>query len=352
MKRLFAVAFGAAMVASACVVEVVYDPFGSDFAMTGSWTVDGAPPTTASCGSIATVRVVLYDAGTPFNYAQLTFPCASGTFTTGSIFRYGAYETEWQALDASGAIIGRSARESLNVSFPTSSVILRPADFVSAGTWDPFGNDWSMEGVWTVNGAAASPATCGSISNVRVILWHEGTFYSYADLTFPCQAGGFTTDLIFRHGAYETQWQALDAGNNVIGEGTREALNVNPPTTSAILRPIDFVITAASGTMTVNLGWEDKPPSTAVFTCPDGAAPARFSYTLRSGSSSGTVLSEMLDLTCNAPGIDFNNLPFGAYHLTVTGFMSSGRADWSGAGMLNHTTDGNAFNFAVPYVGP
>jgi hypothetical protein len=242
------------------------------------------------------------------------------------------------------------------VSFPTTSVVLRPADFVSSGTWDPFGNDWSMEGTWTVNGAPASAATCGTISQVRVILWHEGTFYNYADLTFPCQAGGFTTDLIFRHGAYETQWQALDAGGTVIGEGTRENLTVNPPTTSAILRPIDFVITAATGTMTVNLGWEDKVTPGLFHPCGDGNAPATYDYVLRSGSASGTVISQMSGIVCGAPGsptgIDFNNLPFGTYNLQVLGYMGTGdpAEDWGGAGMLNHAVDRNAFDFDVPSI--
>jgi hypothetical protein len=350
MKRLFAVAFGAAMVASACVVEVTYDPFGSDFAMSGEWTVDGLPASSATCGQIAQVRVVLYDAGTPFDYAQLMFPCAAGGFDTGRIFRYGNYDTEWQALDSSGRIIGRGARQVLDVGPPTELVLLTPADFTGAGTWDPFGSDWSMEGTWTVNGAPASGATCGAIADVRVILWHEGTFYSYADLTFPCSAGSFATDLIFQYGDYETQWQALDAGGAIIGEGAREDLIVNAPTTSAVLRPIDFEVVGGMGTMTVNIGWEDKPPSALVFTCPDPNAPARFDFTLT--DSTGGVVSSMTNLVCNAPGIDFNNLPFGTYDLEVHGYMSSGREDWNGVGTLVHATDGNSFDFDVRYDGP
>lgn len=258
MKRLLALAFGTALTASGCIVEVTYDPFVSpDFAMQGDWTINGGPATTATCGPITDVRVILWDAGTFYDYSQLTFPCDGGHFATGRIFQWGSYETQWQAIDRT---------------------------------------------------RSGSDASC-------------------------------------------LQPVSQEFGVCIIGQSNREALVVNAGTVLADLRDIDFLLTAPvlDGVLTVNVFWEDKPPSTAVFQCGDPRAPARLSYTLQSGPN---VASEMLDVPC-APGFDFNDLPFGTYDLTVTGFMSgTGRTDWSGSGTITHAIDGNAFDFDVPYVGP
>jgi hypothetical protein len=119
----------AAVLASSCVSDVPYEPFGTDVAMSGSWTVAGAPPTIESCGEIVEVRVVLLDAGTPFEYDELTFPCEQGQFQTDRIFLYGHYETEWQALDSSGRIIGRGQRQIVDVAAPAEVIALTAIDW-------------------------------------------------------------------------------------------------------------------------------------------------------------------------------------------------------------------------------
>lgn len=137
MKRVFTVGLVLSLAAAGCVVEVTFDPFGTDFALSGTWTVNGQPASQAACDAagIAEVRVVLFDEGTPFTYSELTFPCAAGSFQTAQIFQYGNYESSWEALDGKGDILNLTIdREVLRVFSPNTLAALRPQDFVSTGT--------------------------------------------------------------------------------------------------------------------------------------------------------------------------------------------------------------------------
>jgi hypothetical protein len=299
----------------------VLDPFGNDFAMEGEWTVNGGAPTAASCGSIASVRVILWDAGTSFSYDELTFACSQGSFATRAIFTYGAYDTQWQALDAGGRVLGEGPREALDVVAPATTVTLGTVDFTAPVEWDPFGSDFAMEGAWTIDGYVPTAETCGVIADVRVILWHEGTFHDYADLTFPCAAGSFSTDPIFVYGAYETQWQALDVVGNVLGEGARESLVVNAPTNLVTLRPVDFAGTATGAPLSVNLLWLDGFGD--AYTCDIGVA--EMSYQLIDGA--GFLVDEAYDLACGIR-IEWSELEYGVYSLYVEGRSFSGTKDW------------------------
>jgi hypothetical protein len=346
--RLAAVALGA-VVASGCVVEVTYNPFGSDWAMEGEWTVNGLPPSTATCGNIDRVQVLLWDAGSSFTYDQLTFPCSQGSFETGQIFAYGSYDTQWQALDASGAVIGTGPREELDVFSPTPTAILAPVDFttdVTPPAYDPFGSDFAMDGRWTINGGDATAESCGAITDIQVILYHEDTAYDYAQLTFPCPGGSFATDQIFAHGSYETQWRAIDIDGNIIGQGDRETLVVGAGITLATLRPIDFLITDPGGALNVNLDWEDKDGVLA--DCSIGVTTMSYQLT----DSFGTVVGGETDVACGT-GINWEFLPFDTYSLYVEGAMSTGAKDWMADCIdITHVTDGNAFDCTVLYVGP
>ena len=213
-------------------------------------------------------------------------------------------------------------------------------------TFDPFGSDFALRGDWTVNGEIPSVANCGVIDSVRVILWDEGTFFSYDDLTFPCAQGSFATGEIFAFGNYESQWQALDARGAVLTQGEREDLIVAPPTTDVGLRPVDFVLAATTGDLTVNLFWEDKDLTQS--DCNIGVA--TYSWSLL--DSSGQQYVGGSDELC-ATGLTFTELPFDIYSLYVEGAMSSGRKDWMvTCNGIDHAVTGNAFDCPITYVGP
>lgn len=126
-----------------CVVDSDGSFFGSgiDFGVDANWTVNQQIPSASVCADagIETVRVVFWDAGTAVDVADLTSPCSAGAFSTNEIFAYGEYETQWQALDKSGNVLGiMGNRFDLFVNPDNHAkginVRLAPIDFVGADT--------------------------------------------------------------------------------------------------------------------------------------------------------------------------------------------------------------------------
>lgn len=115
--------------ASGCAQEDGFSPYGAQWAMDGDWTVASQPPTEEGCGAIDTVRVVFVSERETFAAPELSFSCARGTFQSEAIFRYGTFETRWEALDGAGAVLGQSRSEVLEVASPTRRVMLLGVDF-------------------------------------------------------------------------------------------------------------------------------------------------------------------------------------------------------------------------------
>lgn len=114
-------------------------------------------------------------------------------------------------------------------------------------TFDPIGQDVSLDGNWQLNGAAPDAASCAAadIDQVAVGFFDAGstTPVFFGELTFPCSQGSFDTrpSAVLASGRYTTQWFALRDGANV-GMGTMEILDVTA-VTHATLRPVNFITT-------------------------------------------------------------------------------------------------------------
>jgi hypothetical protein len=116
-----------------------FNPKGSDFTMSGQWTINGAPASAANCANIgvANVQLVIQQATDIYTEPGFIFSCAGGSFDTRTLstpisFTYGSYTTFWRALDASGANIGESSSLPLVMSSPMVHATLATADFVMA----------------------------------------------------------------------------------------------------------------------------------------------------------------------------------------------------------------------------
>jgi len=103
----------------------------------GTWTVGGQPANASSCADagIMNVRLAFHtnDQGTAL-FRDFTFPCSAGSFDSrsgmGPTLPDGMFYSQWQALDASGAVIATSEIPLLELD--TSAVThatLAPVDF-------------------------------------------------------------------------------------------------------------------------------------------------------------------------------------------------------------------------------
>ncbi len=344
MRKLLGITAAVALLTPGCVIEVDFDPFGTDFTVEGNWTVNGAAPTAESCGGVASVQLALFDASTLFTYDRLTFPCTAGGFT-GVGLEYGSYDAQWRLLDEFGGVIATGDRFEFDV-FSGTNAKLDPVDFEITGGFDPFGTDFRLSGDWTVNGAPPTAESCGPIANVRIILWNSGTFFPYDELTFPCAQGTFQTAQIFAFGTYESQWQALGAGGEVLDEGDRLPLVVTNQVDVGLATQ-DFAVTV-SGPVTLNLEWQDKD-GTYLNDC-NLAGVGVMSYTLR--DQANEVVDMMVDIGYGIE-IGYPDLLFGTYSLYVEGGMNGAPSkDWMVTCTgITHEAPGNAFVCQVEYVG-
>ncbi|MCA9613167.1 MAG: hypothetical protein H6721_00640 [Sandaracinus sp.] len=124
--------------ASTITTSVNFETAGpAEDTLAGTWTVGGAPADATSCASagIMNVRLAFYTDDQGVNlFRQTTFPCSDGGFDSrtgmGPTLPDGMYYSEWQALDASGAVIAASELPLLELD--TSAVThanLAPVDF-------------------------------------------------------------------------------------------------------------------------------------------------------------------------------------------------------------------------------
>ncbi len=115
-------------------------------------------------------------------------------------------------------------------------------------SFDPFGDDFSVSGEWTINGEAPSASVCdgAGIQNVRIVFYDDGSPYFFDQLTFPCSTGAFETGKIFAYGSYTTEWQAVLTDGTVV-KGPMLPLVVNAPIEHANLAPADFVVEGPTG---------------------------------------------------------------------------------------------------------
>ena len=325
-----------AVVAAGCVVQVSFEPFGNDFALEGSWTVNGETASVDTCGQAETVRLVFYDGGSPYFFDDVEFPCENGGFSTGQIFAYGEYTIEWQILDAGGVVLDRSARMPLVVSAPETVVSIPvdgPQDFtVEDPGFDPTGSDDSLSADWTINGMETTAALCDSagIANVDILLFAEDD-EDYADPyrvgTAPCADGLWASaGPIIRDGSYRTEIVAYDADDAVVDTFRSEFILDTTAVTHAMLMTANFEVITS---LTVQLGWDTDSASGTVTegSCSE-AGVVSFSYMLTDVSSTGSNYDEMFDIACGEMVV-WDDIPPGEYRLFVEGEDAGGVKAWN-----------------------
>jgi hypothetical protein len=314
---------------------VTFDPRGDDVALSGTWTVDGAAPTTASCSAagITHVAVAFFEesGGSAKFYDDLRFPCEAGSFTTvGPVLARGRYTTQWFAFNG-GTQVGSGMMEVLDVTDPSiASATLRPVNFISSGdTFDPLRNPQaSLTGDWVINGGTPDAASCADVAIDTVAV----VFYAEDDTSLtngvevgmaPCVDGKFDsmTTLLIGAGRYQTTYRAY-RGSEVVAESMPLVLIVTDQT-RVTLAQVDFVVNA----LDINVTWDtDDSPVMAESDCA-GAGVVRMTYTL-SPMGMGTVITAMEENIACANVLRFEDLTNGTYQLYLEGEDSMMRKLW------------------------
>ncbi len=170
--------------------------------------------------------------------------------------------------------------------------------------FEPIGGDVSVAGTWTINGGAASSASCDAagIATVRlqVCEFVDGDCYTASNLEAACSAGRFTTAPFLLADTYALRWQAIGT-DGTVSNGAWET--VTAPAGSTITSEVDFVSAlptedtlagtwtvggaaadaascAAAGIMNVRLAFHTNDQGTALFRefilpCSDGGFDSR-----------------------------------------------------------------------------
>ncbi len=121
------------IVLAGCIVPVGFDPIGSAASMQGSWTIDGAAPSTESCDAaeVRFVRIRFFEGGAHRDHAGLVFACAVGSFDTRPEFLVG--EGEWEiapiAIRADGSEVAQGARQVTDTRAGDGHIVVAPFDF-------------------------------------------------------------------------------------------------------------------------------------------------------------------------------------------------------------------------------
>ena len=293
----------AAMVLSGCVVEVtstVWTPIGTDASATGSWTLNGAVPTAGACDA-AGINSVELEFDNHLDPAviprQFVFSCEAGGFNLPNILAAGTYTATWVLSTSTGTV--RVAAGDFTVAVGDTANFT--VDFVtSTPVFNPRGSDFTMSGMWTINGGVADATTCAAagIAGVQLVIQQAGETYTEPGFIFDCAGGGFDTRTLappirFTWGSYMTFWRALAADVTNLGMSSALPLIVDSPTTHATLATADFVV-ATPESMTINLTYDTVAgPGVMSDTDCAGAGVATIYYTLTDITAGGsTIVSE------------------------------------------------------------
>ena len=110
--------------------------------------------------------------------------------------------------------------------------------------FDPVGPDATMQGGWTVAGAAPTEETCGEIRFVRVRFFvGDGEHRDHPDLVFSCTAGAFDTrpSRVVSAGEWRIGLVAIRADGSVVEEGPTSVLDTSEEEGAhLVLPPFDF----------------------------------------------------------------------------------------------------------------
>lgn len=222
----------AALSVSGCIVEITFDPIGTDASMAGQWTINGAAPTQASCDALGVshVRVRFYDGTRGVDHPGLVFPCAQGSFDTrpDAVVADGVWTAALVAVDASGTAIGTAPQQTFDTLAVGGHITLTSVNFEAASTVT------TLAGAWTINGAAPTAASCAELGATEIhVQFLDGSGAPGDDtLKLPCTDGNFSEPM--DPGAYNVRVVAVDATSGVIGMAAPQAVTLTQGMTTTL----------------------------------------------------------------------------------------------------------------------
>lgn len=318
--------FAAAIVASGCVVDVVFEPLGGDVVVDGAWTINGGVADAVSCGTagIATVQLFVCDAidGDCFESADFRSACENGGFVSAPLLERQFYAYYWAALDAGNVELGRSGWQTADVT--GGGPLVATADFVM-----DMPGEVTMDATWTINGIPADGGSCGlaGINFARLeVTDTTGAVFRSWDLD--CSLGGFDsrTDAAapsLPEGEYFTQWFAIDtAGTAVADGGAALPLDVRGQSHATLATPDFFIEMINSLDVAILYDVGDGTFGDCTTAGVDGI----WGYVL--SSVGGATIAMEAGLTCQN-GILFEDVASDTYILDINADASDG-AKWGG----------------------
>lgn len=230
------VALLAALGVSGCIVEITFDPVGTAASVEGSWTIEGAAPTEASCSAlgITHMRVRFYDGIVTYDHPDLVFPCAQGAFdTVDPVVADGVWTMSLVAIDGSGAKIAEGPKETFDTLAVGGRIRLTAQDFSAAEVIT------ALQGAWTIDGATPTAASCALLGATEVHVQFLDSAGNPGDdtLKLACTDGGFRLDDI-APGTYTVRLVAVDA-SSAIQMRMPQTVNVTEGATTT-LSTVDF----------------------------------------------------------------------------------------------------------------
>lgn len=226
-RAVWIIGFWAALAAGGCIVEVDFDPVGTDASIEGAWTIDGAAPSQANCDAlgISNVRVRFYDGGLTVDPASLVFSCADGAFDTrpSAVLADGRYSMEMLAIDAAGTVIAEGGRQTFDTLVEGGHIQMATVNFVPAAATT------RVTASWTIDGATPDATNCAALGIDTVGLeFMDGSDPS----TIDCDAGAIAVDLTA--GSYSVEVIGYDTAGGIVAMAMAEAFTVNEGETHAL----------------------------------------------------------------------------------------------------------------------
>lgn len=348
MRRRFgslALPLLAASLASGCIVDATFSPYGGTVTLDGAWQIDGVQADATSCtaAGISQIELVVLDSSVSNPLSYNVWNCADGSFdarTDASLPRlfHDTYYTQWFAWDAAGNQVGSSDPLLLDVSLVDHATLASP-NFIPAAPpgFDPtLGGTVTLHGDWLINSKTADATTCAEVglAQVQLHILEDGGTGDYTYHTWSCADGGFdgrtdSTLPMLAQGRYQTQWIALDASGTALGTSDPLLLDVSAVTDAGLASP-DFLITPPAPGLDVSVSWDQDPTATMVDgTCAE-AGVSDFFFSL--DDASGTTVTDSnavpgADAAGRIPcteSLSFTDLTAGTYSLYFDGAGAGG----------------------------
>jgi hypothetical protein len=228
---------------TACYIEPLPS---NESSISGTWTIDSAPPTAASCNAVGIdqVELVIFAEGDVTPMLRLRQACSVGRIDSRlspEVFIYaGDYEVVFEGYSGATRV---TQSDRAGVRLPAGDRATVSTNYATGGGFDPRGSDATLAASWTIDGLAPSSATCNAlgVTDIRVAFQNGATYYEHPDLVFPCSVGNADTRPVgvIRSGTWTLQVQALDASGAIVAMGMSATLTVTPGS-HVIMDPIDF----------------------------------------------------------------------------------------------------------------